>query len=142
MNPIPLKALDQDACENRLQEYIGNQVNKKGRIFWAVVLKPFDELIGMCAFLENGKSIDEIAYRFREAFWGQGFGTELVQGLLKYGFQKLHLERITADVWKENVNSEKILQKFMTFEKEFTNPNDGLPDRRYAVTRDDWLAQY
>ena len=95
--------------------------------------------IGLCAFLKNNENENEIGYRLREKYWRKGFGTEVTIGLLNYGFDHLKMEKITADVDTRNVNSIKILEKFMDAKKEFFNEEDDCTDRRYEVNKDSWL---
>ena len=48
-------------------------------------------------------------------------------------------EKITADVAVKNLNSIKILEKFMILDKEFYNQSDNAFDRRYKVYKTNWL---
>ncbi|MFT6184754.1 MAG: RimJ/RimL family protein N-acetyltransferase, partial [Flavobacteriales bacterium] len=68
-----------------------------------------------------------------------GFGTEFTKGLISFGFEELKFEKIIADVAVTNLNSVKILEKFMSVEKEFFNVSDNCVDRRYFVLRTDWI---
>lgn len=47
----------------------------------------------------------------------------------------METEKITADVDTKNLNSVKILKKFMTSSKEFFNESDNCIDRRYEVLK-------
>ena len=44
-------------------------------------------------------------------YWNNGYGTEAVQAVLKYGFEVLGLNRIHAKHFKRNPASGRILQK-------------------------------
>lgn len=99
-----------------------------------------NELIGICAYLKNDQKEDEIGYRLREQFWKKGFGTEIAKGLIDFGFRELGLEKIVADVAIQNTNSVKILEKFMTLQQEFYNPDDECMDRRYQVFKNDYCS--
>ena len=44
-------------------------------------------------------------------FWGQGFGSEVLRGLIKYGFEGPQLYRITAEVDPDNAGSLAMLGK-------------------------------
>lgn len=112
------------------------QSNKK---VWAIELKSENTFIGLCAFLRNNENEDEIGYRLREKYWKKGFGTEVTFGLLKYGFEQMKMNKITADVSTKNLNSIKILEKFMKVKKEFFNESDNCIDRRYEVNKKNWL---
>ncbi|MCH2225698.1 MAG: GNAT family N-acetyltransferase, partial [Crocinitomicaceae bacterium] len=98
--------------------------------------------IGIAGFLRNDEHQEEIAYRLKTAFWGVGYGTEIAEGLLQFGFEECKMELITADVNTENHRSAKILSKFFTPVREFYNNNDQCFDRRYALKREDWKRRF
>lgn len=138
MNQIPLKALTKEDSENKLREIINlYKVNSEKKI-WAIDLKSKLEMIGLCGLIINDENENEIAYRFREKYWKQGYGTEIAKGLIKFGFEKLHFDLITGDSYIHNIGSTKILKKFMFFDKEFYNEKDECVDRRYKLYKKDW----
>lgn len=53
----------------------------------------------------------EIWYKLNVKYWGQGFATEAVTRVLDYGFNSLHLHRISAGCAIANVGSYKVLEK-------------------------------
>lgn len=138
MHPIPLKPLSQKESNKKLKELIALYQKDSRRKIWAISLKNSSELIGLCGLIINNENENEIAYRFREKFWGFGYGTEIAKGLIDFGFKSLDFELITADVFIENKRSIKIIEKFLTFEKEFYNPTDKCTDRRYKLSKKDW----
>lgn len=44
-------------------------------------------------------------------FWGLGLGKRVVQHLLQYGFEQLHLHRILAVIAQGNTRSERLFQR-------------------------------
>ncbi len=48
-----------------------------------------------------------LGYWLDENYWGKGYMTESVQGVLKYGFEKLKLSLITATCYPHNKRSQK-----------------------------------
>ena len=106
---------------------------------WAIELKEENEFIGLCAFLKNNDNDDEIGYRLRENYWGVGYGTEITKGLIDFGFKHLNTDLITADVYVDNLRSVKILEKFFKRDIEFFNAEDKCTDRRYKLSREEWL---
>ncbi|CAL2104297.1 Acetyltransferase (GNAT) domain-containing protein [Tenacibaculum sp. 190130A14a] len=97
-----------------------------------------DELIGLVAFLTNDEGDRELGYRFRKPYWGKGYATEITKRMIDFSFSELKLDKITADVWVENIASNKVLSKFLTPVKEFYNEYDNCTDRRYALLKEDW----
>ena len=68
---------------------------------WAVHVKPGLEFIGCCGLKarpetclsgRQGNEID-LGYRFIKKAWGKGYATEAAFACIKYGFDKLHLQR-------------------------------------------------
>lgn len=139
MNPIPRKVMTREESNDHLNNFLNAEHTKSDRKVWAIELKSENKFIGLCAFLKNNENEDEIGYRLREKHWKKGFGTEVTVGLLKYGFEQMKMDKITADVDIRNLNSVKILEKFMTAKKEFFNESDNCMDRRYEIIKNNWL---
>lgn len=97
------------------------------------------EMIGLALFLINENNEKELGYRFREAFWRKGYGTEITKGMLAYYFNILKKTKVTADVNIANIASVKILDKLMKPVQEFFNKRDNCTDRRYELSKNNWL---
>lgn len=96
------------------------------------------EMIGLCSFLINDENEKELGYRFIVAYWGKGYGTETTEAMITYYFNVLFVDKVTADV-DIDVGSVKILSQFMEPVREFFNERDNCMDRRYQITRSQWL---
>ncbi|EMF47860.1 hypothetical protein B481_0397 [Planococcus halocryophilus Or1] len=70
-----------------------------------------DMLIGTCAVINKASTRFEIGYRFSEEYWGSGYGLEILEGLVTYCLTELKAKEITAEVYKENVPSIRLLEK-------------------------------
>lgn len=55
--------------------------------------------------------IAEVWYKLHPHFWGRGYATEALKGLLDFGFTQLKLHRIEAGCAVENVASVRVLEK-------------------------------
>jgi len=139
MNLVPRKVMSRKESDKHLMNIIDSDQNQSDTKVWGIEIKNGNEFIGLCAFLKNSENEDEIGYRLRELFWRKGFGTEITKGLISFGFDKMKMQEITADVDTKNLNSVKILEKFMSSEKEFYNESDNCSDRRYKVLKNKWL---
>lgn len=137
MNPIPQKAMTREESDANLNKFL-NPKGVPGKHVWGIDEKSSGEFIGLCALLKNDENEDEIGYRLREKYWGNGYGTEIAKGLIDYSFNVLNFEKITADVNIENIPSVKILDKLLSPTKEFFNKDDNCTDRRYVLEREDW----
>ena len=80
---------------------------------WAVTLKDSDEFIGTIDYvmLDHNEHIGEIGYALSHLYWGKGYMSEAAKAILHYGFTELHLERIQARCFAENIGSERVMQK-------------------------------
>lgn len=82
-------------------------------IRWAIVLKNTNKVIGTCGLHNIHKKHyrAEIGYDLHPKFWQQGYMTETIIAIQKYGFKKLKLHRIEALVFSSNIGSKKLLHK-------------------------------
>jgi RimJ/RimL family protein N-acetyltransferase len=80
--------------------------------WWAVALTPRGPAIGECDLSE----IDlhhrraEIGYLFRRAAWGQGYAREAMTRVVRYAFEDLGLERLSARFHAGNDASQRALE--------------------------------
>lgn len=138
MELIPRKVMTRAESDEHLNGFINSDYSVSDTKLWAFETKDKNEFIGICAFLKNEDKEDEIGYRLVEKHWRKGFGTEIAKGMISFGFEQLKMEEITADVDTKNLNSVKILGKFMSTKKEFFNPSDNCMDRRYVIAKSNW----
>jgi ribosomal-protein-alanine N-acetyltransferase len=92
--------------------------------FNMVYEKKSGDLIGQAGLFHleyNDSQPDvEIGYRLHKAFWRQGYATELVRGIMQWGFANLSLDRLVAVIDPRNLNSQAVAKKAgMEFVKEF-----------------------
>lgn len=142
MSLIPRKVMSREESNKHLNNFIGKDQTLTDTKVWGIETKNENEFIGLCAFLKNDENEDEIGYRLREKHWKKGFGTEIAKGLINFGFEQMKMDKITADVDAKNLNSVKILEKFMVQTKEFFNESDNCIDRRYEIIKNNWLQQF
>lgn len=84
---------------------------EQGFGFYPVVLKSDGNVIGHCGLgrLEQTAEI-ELAYVLDSQYWGHGYATEAARALLAYAFSTLHISRIVAVAFPENVRSIGVMQ--------------------------------
>lgn len=115
----------QSEAENkaRFDEIIGFY-SKPGNRFWvwAVERKSDGIFLGTCALVNEG---NELGYRLREEFWGNGYGQEVANGLVDHALDIMGLTTIFAEADKDNIASVKILGRTkLQFEKEYFHEKD------------------
>lgn len=84
---------------------------------YAAVLKETGELIGACSLTLSGDEA-EIGWILHRDYWRQGYGYEMGEALLSYGFEELGMHRIIAHCDAENTASYVLC----TLERRVGNP--------------------
>ena len=87
---------------------------------WAVHIKTDLEFIGWCGLKYRFERNEvDLGYRFKQSGWGKGYATEAAFACLKYGFEKLNIQKITGRAVPENIASWRVLEKIgMQFSRE------------------------
>lgn len=86
---------------------------------FALICRENNKMIGTCGFtrLELDNDVGEVGYVLHPAYWGQGYATEAVRTILRFGFEQLGLHRIEARYMKDNLASRRVMEKCgMVFE--------------------------
>ncbi|MBQ7379843.1 MAG: GNAT family N-acetyltransferase [Clostridia bacterium] len=101
--------------------YIGQRYSVGDYFDWAVVEKKSGRVIGSCGFtrFDYPNDAGEIGYVFHPDFGGQGYATEAVGEVVRFGFVALKLHRIEARYLKGNDRSCRLMERLaMRFEGE------------------------
>ena len=142
IDPIPQPKFSENEILNKFSDSLNsNGVYEQPKCAYGIFEKEKPDMIGLCLFLTNSENEKELGYRFRKKYWGKGYGTEVTKGMIDYFFTELNVEKVTADVNMDNIGSVKILEKFMKCAREFYNENDKCMDRKYEITKKNWLQQ-
>jgi [ribosomal protein S5]-alanine N-acetyltransferase len=100
----------------RKQTAFQNEENRQMYVL-AVEMKSTKKVIGNALFMVRDCKTAEIGYFINSNYWKQGYGIEIVNGLLYLGFNTLDVHRIYAVCDVENAGSVKLLSK-IGFRKE------------------------
>ena len=93
-----------DWFQNRFAEKVG--------IRWGISLKGHDNVIGTIGFNNFTKQHRaNIGFDLQVDFWNNGYLTEAIKKVTEFGFNKLDINRIEAEVMKGNNASERVLTK-------------------------------
>ena len=93
-------------------QYIQNNIGR-----FVVILKETNKLIGWAGLKYNTEMANnkvgfyDIGYRLNEKFWGKGYASEASFAWLDYGFDVMKIKIMEAAAHKENIASNRILQK-------------------------------
>jgi len=92
--------------------YVNEGFKTNSRYVFAIVLKETNEFIGEISLhLDDKKDVAQLAYWIGEPFWKNGFATEAVKAILKFGFETLNVDLIFATCDEKNLASTRVLEK-------------------------------
>lgn len=115
-----------------------NHYDRYGFGRWSVFLKDTGDYLGFCG-LNYRPAVDEVdvGFRLRRSHWGKGYATEAASGSLAYGFKTYNLQKIVARAMKDNLASQRVLQKLgMRFQKTFEA--EGTLWVQYEITQEEF----
>ncbi len=109
---------------------------------FAVEFKAAPKLLGYCGFHHHQEIEDiEIGYRLHPDYWNRGLISEAARAIRDHAFRDLNLARVVSLIHPENLPSRRIAEKNgMAVENEITFR--GFPTLIYALTREQWLADW
>jgi RimJ/RimL family protein N-acetyltransferase len=108
---FPDGVLSFEETKEELEWYLHGHPEHPELGLWATVHKESGKFIGRCGLLPweiKSRLEIEIAYLLDKKFWHQGLATEAANGILSYGFKKLHLARLICLMHPENIASQKV----------------------------------
>jgi len=110
--PYPYKLKDAKWWVNHCQE--SRKKKKKDNYNFGIELKEEKKIIGGIGLekIDKFQGKAEVGYWLGEDYWNQGYGSEALNEVLKFAFNKLKLRRIQAGVFAGNPSSGKLLEKF------------------------------
>ena len=77
---------------------------------WALISKLNESLVGSLSLLPLEYTNDfHIGYLLLKPYWGLGYAAEIVEAGIRYAFDHLHLNTLTAVTDPENTASQKVL---------------------------------
>jgi len=134
MKYVSEKIMTYEENEKDLNELIAFY-DKQDNDFWiyAVVRNLDKKFIGTVALVKDKNNDDEIGYRFLEKYWGNGFGNEIVKGLIKYT-KNIGFSKLIACVSPDNIASEKIIKNYgFKLMASYVCDDLKIPERKYKL---------
>jgi ribosomal-protein-alanine N-acetyltransferase len=83
----------------------------------------------------------EIGFMLAKKAWGRGLATQAVRALLQRAFGELEVPFLEAFTHSGNDGSAKVLLKTGFRDLGVTPGPYGTPDRKFSITREEWLRQ-
>lgn len=82
---------------------------------WAIERRSDRRLIGSIGLVTDSArqygSARSLGYALGIRYWGQGYMTEAVRAVIRYGFEKMSLDVISATCYPDNPASRRVLEK-------------------------------
>ncbi len=96
-------------------------------LHWCAFDAKSGEFIGTCSLINIDREAlsAELGYSVCKPLWGNGYAGEMCRALIRYGFERLALERIYVRIMEENRRSLRVAEKLG-----FTE--DGAPERVFV----------
>lgn len=87
--------------------------NSRQAYHWGIIYKSTNKLIGRTGFIswDLVHSRAEIGYAIASEYWNKGFITEATKEIIRYGFEKLELNRIEGRCNDINTSSARVMEK-------------------------------
>lgn len=116
---------------------------KNPAFIFAIVHKAENQLIGVIGLHIKPFESAEVGYWLGIPYWGQGYMTEALQALIKFGFETQKLNRIYGTYFVFNPASRRVMEKCdMVYEgtlREYTRKDDVYIDVGIcAILRSDY----
>ena len=80
---------------------------------WGVTTKEDDTLMGLIELLRFDETEESCSFVYMLGcdYWNQGYGTEMLQAVIRFAFEELGIERIVADHMTKNPASGAVMRK-------------------------------
>lgn len=116
-NPDVAKFINRDLNKSlgEIETFIENiNADFNKAVFFKILMLEDDELAGsICLWkMDHAKKYAEVGYELFPEFQSKGIMSSALLAILNFGKEELGLEYIEAYTHKENLNSQKLLQKF------------------------------
>ena len=126
------RAITREECERWL-DVTADNYRRRGYGMAALVERNTGALVGFCGLVHPGGQADvEIKYALARRFWGQGFATEAVRGMLAYGQRSFSLRQVVATVAPQNAASQRVLGNAGLRQAEVRRNDDGSSTQVFA----------
>lgn len=97
----------------RFIQMVHDWYDRQEVLYWGVLRKSDLKLIGTCGIFEwvPRDARAELSYTLGRPHWGQGFASEIVSVLVKFGFETMQLNRLEGRCLLENSASAHVMEK-------------------------------
>lgn len=80
--------------------------------YWTVRRRNTKDFVGLVSLDKHHDGISiELSYQILPEFWGQGYGTEIIERIMEFAFEELKLKKLVAETQVKNKASCRLLEK-------------------------------
>lgn len=143
-----IKTNNLDESKQNLYEAIKEaQLENRTKYFFAIIEKETNEYVGEIGFTVIINSLEgkvvNLGYFILPRYWGRGIVTEAAEAVIEYAFCETNTIKIETGCIKENIGSERVMQKVgMVKEAELKKHvllYSCLQDRvEYGLLKEEW----
>ncbi len=112
---------------------------------FCIVLKETGKVIGTIGFMwvSNENRSAEVGYSLSRSYWNQGYMTEALGEVIRFGFNTLNLNRIEAQYECDNPASGRVMEhvgmrREGTLKERLYNKSRFVDVELYAILREEW----
>ena len=127
--------------DQEVSEWINENITRytrDGYSYWAVMEKDNQKLIGVTGLIAEQANNEEyvgIGYIYNKSHWNKGYAFESASACVKYAFDTLRLDEITAQIRPDNLPSRRLAEKLsMKIKKEFIKNYKGENIRHFLYS--------
>ena len=116
-NGLPYPYLEQDGID-----YISSMLSANEDETFAFAITLDDKVIGSIGVFRQQnihRQTGEMGYYIAQEYWGKGIMTEAVKRIIRYSFDELKIDLLSAFHYSENLRSKRVIEK-CGFEYEIT----------------------
>jgi len=123
-----------------------NEIFKSSdNIDWMIELKSEKKVVGAISIREwnDQNKCADVGYVLAKKYWKKGISTEALRIVIKYGFEKLDVNRVEAHCDEENIGSYKVMEKAAmkyegTMRQKILVKNKFVNMKIYSILRSDF----
>ena len=129
-----------DQIRERLAREIANLHSYRVQ-YWPIFLLDRGEFVGCCGLrpYRDERSVYEIGFHLRRAYWGQGLAAEAAWAVMGYAFSQLEAIALSAGHHPANLASRRVLEKLgFRYTHDELYPPTGLQHPTYRLTKEEF----
>lgn len=110
---IDMQPIKSDEQADEWLKWMGSFFSARDGLRWGITLKADNTFIGSAGIGNWNREARyaEVGYDISQPYWGHGYATEVVTSIIAFGMNRMHLNRIEADVIAGNDGSMRVLEK-------------------------------